>query len=76
MIPAVTAILVTTAMYVGEMILLSKNLYRFGKGFLFEGLGKLVLAPIDILAIFASGAISFLICRVFRAEKGRKEDPC
>ncbi len=74
-IPAVTAILVTTAMYVGEMILLSKNLYRFGKGFLFEGLGKLVLAPIDILAIFASGAITFLICRLFRADKEKSQDP-
>lgn len=26
-------------MYIGEMILLSGNLYKFGNGFLFDGLG-------------------------------------
>lgn len=38
-IPAVTASLMTTLMYLGEMILLNGHLYRFGRGFLFEGLG-------------------------------------
>jgi len=49
-------------MYIGEMILLSGNLYRFGSGFMFEGLGTLVLAPIDILVIIASGLVTWLIC--------------
>ncbi len=37
-IPAVTASLMTTLMYIGEMILLKGHLYRFGRGFLFRGL--------------------------------------
>ena len=51
-------------MYIGEMILLNGNLYRFGRGFLFEGLGKLVLAPADLLVIITSGAVTWLICRL------------
>ncbi len=63
-LPAAIAVLVTVCMYIGEMILLSGNLYRFGRGFLFEGLGKLVLAPADLLVIIASGAVTWLICRL------------
>lgn len=37
-IPAVTASLMTTLMYIGEMILLKGHLYRFGRGFLCRGL--------------------------------------
>ena len=61
-IPAVLALIITTVMYIGEMILLSGNLYRFGEGVLFEGLGGLILAPIDILVILMSGVITLLIC--------------
>jgi len=61
-IPAFVAVLTTIFMYIGEMILLSGNLYRFGNGFLFEGLGKLILAPTDILIILASGGITLLLC--------------
>lgn len=39
-IPAVVASLMTTLMYVGEMILLDGYLYRFGQGFFFRGLWK------------------------------------
>ena len=60
--PTVIAVLVTILMYIGEMILLSGNLYRFGEGLMFEGLGKLVLAPADICVILASGGITLLIC--------------
>ncbi len=63
LLPTVTAVSVTVLMYIGEMILLHGNLYRFGKGFFFEGLGALVLAPADILVIIASGVITLLICR-------------
>jgi hypothetical protein len=61
-LPTAIAAIVTIAMYIGEMILLSGNLYRFGSGFMFEGLGTLVLAPIDILVIIASGLVTWLIC--------------
>jgi hypothetical protein len=52
-------------MYIGEMILLSGHLYRFGSGFLFDGLKSIVLAPIDILIIIASGCINAAICSTF-----------
>ena len=60
--PAAAAVLTTVLMYVGEMVLLNNNLYRFGRGFFFEGLGKLVLAPVDILVIIVSGGATALIC--------------
>lgn len=52
-------------MYIGEMVLLSGHLYRFGSGFLFEGLAGIVLAPFDILVIIASGCITAALCHVF-----------
>ena len=67
--PALTAVLVTVFMYVGEMILLSGNLYRFGSGFLFSGLGALVLAPVDLLVIAAAGGITALISAALQRNK-------
>lgn len=63
LLPAAVSVLATLAMYVGEMILLSGNLYRFGTGFFFDGIGGLVFAPVDLLIIIASGAVTLLICR-------------
>ncbi len=60
-IPALSAGATALLMYVGELILLHGHLYRFGKGFFFEGLGALVLAPIDILVILFSTALTALI---------------
>lgn len=65
-LPAAVSVLGALAMYVGEMILLNGNLYRFGTGFFFDGIGGLVLAPVDLLVILASGAITLLICGVIR----------
>ena len=60
MIPSVAASAMTVIMYVGEMILLNGHLYKFGNGFIFESLGSIVLAPVDLLIIVASGAITAL----------------
>lgn len=60
-LPSVISSLITLIMYIGEMLLLSGNLYRFGRGFFFSKLGKLVLAPVDILIIILSGLITFLL---------------
>ena len=49
-------------MYVGEMCLLHGNLYRFGSGFLFDGLGFLVISPIDLMIIAVSAALSAVCC--------------
>ena len=62
LLPSVAAGIMTIAMYVGEALLLSGNLYRFGTGFFFEGLGSLAVAPVDLLVILAAGGSTALIC--------------
>ena len=64
--PTVAAIITVTVMYIGEMVLLSGHLYRFGHGFLFDGLTGVVLAPIDIAVILLSGALTSLIANIVR----------
>ena len=61
--PAVLSVLITLAMYLGEMILLNGNLYRFGSGFFFAGIGGIVLAPVDLLVLLISGGVTALICK-------------
>ena len=61
---AAVASAVTLIMYIGELILLSGHLYRFGNGFLFDGLGALVLAPIDLIVILLSGGITAVILKL------------
>lgn len=56
-LPGLIAALVTLLMYLGEMALLRGHLYRFGTGFLFDGLGMLVLAPVDVLIVLAAGLL-------------------
>lgn len=70
MIPAVLAVLVTLAMYIGEMFLLSGHLYRYGTGGLFEGIPGIVLAPVDILIILVAGSVTAGVCRWLNKEKG------
>lgn len=62
-LPSVSASLVTLVMYIGEMVLLSGNLYRFGDGFIFDAIPGIVLSPIDIVIILISGVITAMIAR-------------
>lgn len=57
-LPALVSSLITLVMYLGEMILLSGHLYRFGTGFFFEGIPAIVLAPVDIFVVLLPGCIS------------------
>lgn len=63
-IPAAVGALTTLAMYIGEMCLLSGNLYLLGRGFLFTSIPGIVLAPVDLLIILAAGAVSYGISRM------------
>ena len=65
-LPSISAAIVTLIMYIGEMILLSGHLYRFGNGFFFNGIPGIVLAPIDIVVIIVSGVIAALIANTVR----------
>lgn len=62
-IPAIVSSVMTLLMYIGEMILLHGHLYRFGTGFLFSGIPGIVLAPVDLLVIAASGCVTALAVR-------------
>ena len=64
LIPVIVSAAVTLLMYIGEMILLHGHLYRFGSDFFFDGLPAIVLAPVDLLVILASGIIMYLLMRI------------
>lgn len=68
-LPAVIAALMTLLMYIGEMILLNGHLYLFGNGFLFDSLPGIVLAPVDILIIAASGGLTGWIFLLLNRKK-------
>lgn len=73
---AAAASLTTVVMYIGEMILLGGNLYRFGTGFLFNGIPRLVLAPIDVLIILLSGMLTAALMKTpCNRKKGCEKQP-
>ena len=65
-LPSVSAAVVTLVMYIGEMILLSGHLYRFGDGVFFAGIPGIVLAPVDIVVILGSGVMTAIIASFVR----------
>ena len=65
-LPSISAAIVTLVMYIGEMILLSGHLYRFGDGGFFAGIPGIVLAPVDIVVIIASGVVAAVIANAVR----------
>ena len=68
-VPAVVGAATTLAMYIGEMCLLSGNLYLLGTGFWFTGLPGIVLAPVDILIILFAGMVSGGICLLLNKKR-------
>lgn len=60
-IPSIIASVMTLLMYIGEMVLLNGHLYRFGTGIIFNSIPGIVLAPVDLIIIVASGCITALI---------------
>lgn len=70
--PSAVSAAITLIMYIGEMVLLSGHLYRFGSGFFFDGLGDFVFAPVDLLVILLSGFISAgILTLLSKGEKNR-----
>lgn len=68
-LPSVIASLMTLMMYIGEVCLLSGRLYRFGSGFVFEGLPGIILAPVDICVIVLSGGVTAVIGSLLNSSK-------
>lgn len=54
-LPVVVAVLVCSVMYFGEYNLLAGNLYRFGRGWFFDGLPAIALAPADVIVVLLAG---------------------
>ena len=71
-LPAGIAGAIVLLMYVGEMILLSGNLYRFGSGFFFTEIPGIVLAPVDLLVVLLAGGVTALLSLAVTAP-GRKK---
>ena len=63
---SISATIVALVMYIGEMILLSGHLYRFGDGGFFAGIPGIALAPVDIVVIIASGVVAAIIANAVR----------
>ncbi len=61
-IPAILSTVLTTLMYVGEIILLNGHLYVLGKGFFFESLPVIILAPFDTTVILVAGFLTAAVC--------------
>ena len=68
-IPSIVASMMTLLMYIGEMFLLNGHLYSYGTGFVFESIPIIVLAPMDIIIVFVSGLINFIICYFLNYKK-------
>ncbi len=68
-VPCVVSATLTFLMYVGEMILLHGNLYRFGKGFMFESIPFIILAPMDILIIISSAFLTLITIKLTSRNK-------
>ncbi len=62
-LPSIIAGITTFVMYIGELILMGGILFSFGNGFLFEPLGWMPFAIIDLMIILVSGISTFLLMR-------------
>ena len=69
LIPSIVASVMTFLMYIGEMILLNGHLYNLGTGFIFNSIPGIILAPVDLLIIVASGCITALIFTLLNRKK-------
>lgn len=68
-VPSIIASVMTLIMYIGEMILLNWHLYSFGTGVIFNSIPGIILAPIDLFIIVASGCITALIFTLLDKQK-------
>jgi hypothetical protein len=60
-LPSIVAMIVALVMYIGEMVMMGWSLFRFGTGFLFDGLGFIPLSVFDIVTVILSGAATYFI---------------
>jgi len=66
LLPALIAMATTTAMYLGELVMMGGALFRFGYGFFFAPIGPCPLAPVDFAVIALSGALTYALLFLIR----------
>ncbi len=75
-LPGGISVIVCLLMYAGEYYMLGGTLYRFGRGFFFNGLPGIALAPFDIVVVILSGSAAVLmmwgLCRRLRTMAGEQ----
>lgn len=70
LLPALIALATTIIMYVGELVLMGGELFRFGEGFFFAPLFGCPLAPVDFLVILLSGLCTYGLLYLVRKKEG------
>lgn len=68
-IPAIVSAGMTLLMYIGEMVLLNGHLYQFGTGVLFNSIPGIILSPVDVLIVLASGCMTALLFSLLNRKK-------
>jgi len=67
-IPSIISMVITIIMYIGEMVMMGWDLFRFGSGFMFDRLGFIPLSLIDILIIILSGIATYFILTIIKPQ--------
>ncbi|HWQ79052.1 MAG TPA: hypothetical protein VN381_09550 [Anaerovoracaceae bacterium] len=68
--PSALSVAATLAMYAGELVLTDGVLFRFGHGSFFTPIGGLPFAAVDLLVIFLSGAVTYILSSAINAGSG------
>lgn len=69
-LPVLISVLIVILMYIGESAMMKGSLYRFGTGWFFDGIPRIALAPVDILVMLATGAVTWLVLNLARRLDG------
>ena len=64
-IPGVAASMTTLIMYIGEMVMMDGELFKYGTGFLFQPLQGIPFSVVDIAIIVVSGIITYFVMATY-----------
>ncbi|MCL2670694.1 MAG: hypothetical protein FWF10_01485 [Clostridiales bacterium] len=65
-LPALVAAATTILMYIGELVMMGGELFRFGSGPFFASIGACAFAPMDWVVVLLSGVITYLLLFLVR----------
>ncbi|HEX9060333.1 MAG TPA: hypothetical protein VF941_09145 [Clostridia bacterium] len=72
-IPSIASSLTTLVMYIGELLLMGGVLFRYGRGFLFEPIGIITFSLTDIVIVFLSGIITYIVMSSLNGARCRSQ---